>query len=128
MYSVYKNHHGISPSGVITFISDLFGGSTSDKEITRQCGLLDLLELEDSVMVDKGFNIRYELMLIGVKLNIPPFAKKDVQMPVKDIVVSRQITSLCIHVERAIRLIKQYHILGNTMPLTVVNHSNQTSK
>ena len=54
---------GISPS---TYISDLYGGSTSDKEMTRQCGLLQLLEPGDAVMADKGFDIRYDLMLIGV--------------------------------------------------------------
>ena len=71
-----------------------------------------------------GFDIRYDLIQIGVKLNIPPFAKKNVQMPPKDVVSTRQIASLRIHVERAIRLIKQYRILGETMPLTVVKLSN----
>jgi hypothetical protein len=105
IYSHYKHHHtlkglvGISPTGVVTFISDLYGGSTSDKDITRQCGLLDMLEPGDAVMADKGFDIRYELMLIGVKLNIPPFARKDMQMPIKDVVHTRQIASLRIHVE-----------------------------
>ena len=43
----YKNHNtykaliGISPSGAITFVFKLFSGSMSDKELTRQSGLLD---------------------------------------------------------------------------------------
>ena len=46
-FSNYKNHNtfktpiAISPSGAITFVSDLFGGNISDKELTAQCGLLD---------------------------------------------------------------------------------------
>ena len=76
-------------------------------------------------MADKGFDIRYELMLIGVRLNIPPFAKKNTQMPARDVVSTRQIASLRIHVERAIRRIKQYRILASVMPLTVVNLSNE---
>ena len=99
VYSHYKHHHtlkglvGISPSGVVTYmyVSDLYAGSTSDKEITRHCGLLELLEPGDAVMADKGFDIRYELMLIGVRLNIPPFAKKNTQMPARDVVSIRQI-------------------------------------
>jgi hypothetical protein len=38
----YKNNNtfkalvGISPSGVVTFVSDLYSGSISDKELTRK--------------------------------------------------------------------------------------------
>ena len=42
-YSHYKHHNtfkAISPSGAVTFISRLYGGATSDKEITRASGLL----------------------------------------------------------------------------------------
>lgn len=55
-FSNYKNDNtfkaliGISPDGVITFVSSLFSGSISDKELTRQSGLLKLLEPGDSVV------------------------------------------------------------------------------
>ena len=61
-YSQYKSHNtakglvGISPSGMITFISHLYGGHVSDKAITQSCGLIDLLEAGDVVMADKGFD------------------------------------------------------------------------
>ena len=48
-YSQYKSHNtakglvGISLSGMITFISHLYGGHVSDKAITQHCGLIDLL-------------------------------------------------------------------------------------
>ena len=63
-YSQYKSHNtakglvGISPSGMITFISHLYGGHVSDKAITQSCGLIDLLEAGDVVMADKGFDIQ----------------------------------------------------------------------
>ena len=63
LYSSYKSNTtlkdliGIAPHGVITFISSLFTGTISDKEITRYSGIIDLLEANDSVMVDKGFDI-----------------------------------------------------------------------
>ena len=85
-FSSYKNHNtykgliGISPSGAVTFISELYAGSISDKELTRRCGLLELLEPGDSVMADKGFNIKDDLELIGVKLNIPPFLQAKQQL------------------------------------------------
>ena len=65
----------ISPSGAISFISDLFEGNISDKELTSQYGLLDLLEDGDSVMEDKGFNIADLLNARSVTLNIPPKLK-----------------------------------------------------
>ena len=66
---------GISPDGVITFMSFLYPVSISDKELTRQSGILNLLDCGDSVMADRGFDIEDDLILRGVHLNIPPFLK-----------------------------------------------------
>ena len=129
-YSHYKHHNtlkgliGISPTGVVTFISDLYAGSVSDREITRVSGLLDLLEPGDAITADKGFDIGYELMTHGVKLNMPPLARKHQQMSKRDVITTRHIASLRIHVERAIGRIKQYHILGAVIPLTEIHLAN----
>lgn len=85
-FSNYKNSNtfkaliGISPSGAIIFVSQLFSGSISDKQLTRQSGVLDLLESGDSVMADRGFDIQDDLTPLGVKLNIPPFLKGKSQL------------------------------------------------
>lgn len=45
-YSNYKHRNtlkgliGIAPNGVITFVSKLYTGSTSDKKIVAHCGVL----------------------------------------------------------------------------------------
>jgi hypothetical protein len=44
----------------------------SDKELTVQCGILDLLEPGNSVMADRGFTIADLLGARGVDRNIPP--------------------------------------------------------
>jgi hypothetical protein len=77
----YKNHNtfkaliDISPFGATTFVSKLYPGNISDKELTRPSGLLDLLEHGDSVMADIGLGIIEDLAPRGVKLNVPPFLR-----------------------------------------------------
>ena len=81
-WSEYKGHNtikalvGITPSGYFSFLSKFWTGSTSDRKITQESGLVDLLEEGDSVMADRGFNMRDILTKKKVYLNIPPFSKK----------------------------------------------------
>ena len=53
-------------------------------------------------MVDKGFDIAYDVLLCGVNLNIPPFLKDHQQLSKRNVIITRHIASLRIHVERAI--------------------------
>jgi len=74
----YKHYHtlktlvGVAPNSVVTFCSNLYPGSTSDKIVTLHSGLFAQLEEGDLVLVDKGFLIR-DILPTGVDLNIPPF-------------------------------------------------------
>ena len=44
-------------AGAINFVSDGYPGSYSDKEITKDCKVLEQLTVGDSLMADKGFLI-----------------------------------------------------------------------
>ena len=114
--NTYKALIGISPDGVITFVSSLFPGSISDKALTRQIGMLDLLEEGDSVMADRGFDIEEDLLLRGVHLNMPPFLRNKSQLSEKELIVTRRIASLRIHVERAMERIKIFTFLIEVYP------------
>ena len=92
----------------------------SDQALTRDCGLLDLIDPGDSIMAGKGFDISYDVLIHGAKLNIPPFIKNQQQLSKKNVILTRKIASLRIHVERAIGRIKQYRILSSVVPLTLV--------
>ena len=48
---------GISPSGAILFVSDVWGGRASDQKITQNCGLIRLLSPGQDVMADRGFTV-----------------------------------------------------------------------
>ena len=77
-YSNYRGMHsfkvivGVPPNGVITYVSELYPGSISDKTIAQKSGLLNHLTAEDLAPADKGFLIQ-DLELNGVSVNIPPF-------------------------------------------------------
>ena len=129
-FSSYKNHNtakgliGISPNGYPSFVSSLYAGRTSDKKITRDCGILDLLEPGDEVMADRGFDIESD-MPNGVLLNIPPFLDGKPQLTAEDEAKTRKIASVRVHVERAIARIKNYRILQQVIPLTLANNLDQ---
>ncbi|KAL6470602.1 hypothetical protein MHYP_G00217210 [Metynnis hypsauchen] len=61
VFSNYKSHctfkalTGMAPHGAITFVSGLYAGSISDREMFRQSGIIPLLTPDMAVMVDKGF-------------------------------------------------------------------------
>ena len=47
----------------------------------------------------------------GAYVNIPPFIKNGQQLTEKELVQTRRVASLRVHVERAIERIKNFHIL-----------------
>ncbi|KAF0755907.1 THAP-type domain-containing protein [Aphis craccivora] len=126
-YSSYKHRNnwkvlvGIAPNGVVTFVSDLFPGSTSDKVITLKSGLLEQLVPGDLVMADKGFLIQ-DILPPGVLLNIPPFLDTP-QFTHEQIIQTESIAKARIHIERAIQRIKCYDIL-NLIPFSLLKQAN----
>ncbi|GFT59866.1 THAP domain-containing protein 2 [Trichonephila clavipes] len=89
-FSRYKNANtfkgmiGITPNGAISFISELFTGSISDKEVFIRSKLMDRLEPNDVVMADKGFLIANELEKIGCKLYHPIFLEDKIQFDISE--------------------------------------------
>uniref|UniRef100_A0AAR2IUP2 THAP-type domain-containing protein n=1 Tax=Pygocentrus nattereri TaxID=42514 RepID=A0AAR2IUP2_PYGNA len=94
MYSTYKSHCtmkglvGIAPHGAVTFVSSLYAGSVSDKELFKQSGLAKLLTEEMAVMVDKGFLITD---CVKCKVYCPPFLSKQSQMPAYQVTETQSI-------------------------------------
>ena len=129
-WSDYKHHNtlkfliGIAPSGYITFLSDCYGGRATDKFITNDSAFYELLERDDEVMVDRGFQIREELLFKYCTLSIPPGARVKSQMTEMECKKTKEVANLRIHVERAINRIKFYRILKATLPITMIHHTD----
>ena len=131
MFSNYKGTTtlkvllGITPSGAISFVSGLFAGSISDKHITKVSGILDLLERGDVVMADKGFVINDLLQPNGCSLVMPNFLSQKGQFSKDETVENECIANLRVHVRRAIRRIKEFHIFDSVVPLNLAGSVNQ---
>ena len=61
------------------------------------------------------------LRLTTVSLDIPPFLKRKTQFEAQELVETRRIASLRIHVERAMERIKNYHIFNRTLPSSLTD-------
>ena len=134
LYSTYKHLHvtykgliGIAPSGAVIFVSQLYPGSLSDKEIVCRSGFLNPIFWTngDSVMADRGFTIEENLKELNVTLNIPAFLEGRDQLSVEEVVESQSIAAVRIHVERFITRVKKFRIIKQEIPLTLHGSVNQ---
>ena len=139
-YSHYKSTNtfkclvGTDARGSILFLSHLYTGRISDKEICHRSGFFDLLEKKlasgtiqkgDAIMADKGFMIEEELRKLGLQLNIPPFLKENPQFLEEENILTRSIAHHRIHIERAIGKIRNFSVLERKLPISMCGQINQ---
>lgn len=116
-YSQYKCSHtvkvliGISPSGVITFVSEAFGGRISDKYIFMYSKILENREQGDAVMVHKDVSVQDECTRAGIQLIQPPLTPTECEQ-------ENAIAKARILVEGIMQKIKGFQILDNEISLT----------
>ncbi|XP_023685266.2 uncharacterized protein [Paramormyrops kingsleyae] len=128
VFSSYKSHCtlkgliGIVPHGAVTFVSSLYAGSVSDKQITRECGLLTLLKPGMAVMADRGFLIDD---MVPCKIYRPAFLSGRSQMSACEVKETQDIARLRVHVERLIRRVKEHKLFDSEIPLRLFGSINQ---
>ncbi len=118
LYSNYKSRHtlkflvGCAPSGEIMFISETFGGRTTDTEATIKSGLITLIEENDAILADKGFpHIEGGVNSKGGVLVMPPFKEKQRQFSTQDNKSAYDCASVRVHIERCIARMKVFSYL-----------------
>ena len=98
----WKALDGISPNGIVTFVSSLWTRQVSDKELTKCLGFFEKLEPGDNIMAERGFGIAYNL-LSEVILNIPLFkGARDQLNPGETNETARISAVIIMHVEHTI--------------------------
>ena len=125
-YSQYKHHNtvkyliGITPQGTVSYISEGWGGRTSDKYITEHCSLLKNLLPGDTVLADRGFDISESVGAYCSTLKIPAFTRGKTQLSGIEVDQTRKIANVRIHVERVVLLgisEKSFHSSVTLSPL-----------
>ena len=129
-YSNYKHHCTVmyliasSPLGAVCFISKGWGGRVSDVELVRQSGFMSQKYHypRDQILADRGFTQQDEFAAqLSVELIIPPFTRGKDQLPAEDVERGRKISSIRIHVERVIGLLKnRFTILDGPLPSSLI--------
>ncbi|XP_072389457.1 uncharacterized protein [Diabrotica undecimpunctata] len=120
-YSQYKGSEtikfmtGVSPSGVITFVSRPYGGRASDKIIFEESGVIEQIKPGSAIMVDKGFLIDELCSFHNVKLYRPPFLEKRKQLSREEAIQNSDIAAARVHIERTNQRIKLFKILSNKL-------------
>lgn len=128
VFSTYKSHPtlkamiGMAPHGAITFVSNLYAGSISDREIFKLSGITRLLKPDMAIMVDKGFLIDD---LVPCKVYRPAFLSKNTQMSRENVMQTQSIARLRVHVERCIRRVKENKLFDSEIPLSVCGNIDQ---
>ena len=94
---------------ITNWASSLYRGCTSDKEIVRHCGVLEMMKPDDLIIADKGF-LMQNMLPPNVYFNLPPFlTQSQFTRPQAELTV--RIARFRIHVERAIQRMKTFSFL-----------------
>lgn len=131
-YSQYKSNHtiklmfGVSPGGIITFISPVYGGRASDKEIFKQSEVVQCVEPhEDAIMVDKGFNIDDICAENFIEIYRPPFLRQKKKFSGTQATTNTSIARARVHVERMIQRVKVFKIFQGPIPWAMLPFINE---
>lgn len=102
-----------TPDGLINFISCGYGGRASDVAILENCGYLDMLPENSVVMADRGFKqIESLLCKKNCTLVRPPSVTGDSKMTEDEVILTKRIASVRIHIERIIKRIRDFKLLS----------------
>ncbi len=115
-----------TPSGQLGFVSQLYTGGISDRELFKKSGFLTMPHTRGAMwLVDKGFTIQDLADPLGVTVNMPAFVGSKSQMSADEVFQTQMVASERIHIERAINKVKNFHIFDRPIPMSTYSSVNQ---
>ena len=84
---------GITSQGVVSFVSECWGGHVSNRYLTDHCGILKKLLPGDVILADRGFDIAESVGMMHAKLHIPAFTRGKQQLTALEVKDTR--TAYC---------------------------------
>lgn len=113
---------GVTPAGLISYVSPTYGGRASDKRIFENSELLKcMISGIDGVMVDKGFLIESLCVEQNIKLFRPPFMH-DTQLTFNEAQFSSKIAAARVHIERVNQRIKIFKMIRNQFSWSLLEY------
>ncbi|XP_074106840.1 uncharacterized protein LOC141532408 [Cotesia typhae] len=123
--TTYKALIGCTPNGGVCFVSDVYEGSISDREIFIKSNIADHLEPGDLVLADRGFTVHDIVESKQAYLNIPPFLNGRQRLSSQEEMETKRIAKQRIYVEHVIGRIKQFRLLQKVLPLSLRSSMSQ---
>lgn len=127
-WSHYKHHYtikyliAITPQGTVAFISEGWGGRTSDKHLSCNSSFFNKILPQDVILADRGFLITDYARMYHAKVVIPAFTKGKSQLHPTEIEETRAIAHVRIHVERIIGAVRQkFRIITDPAPISLLS-------
>ena len=122
-WSEYKHNNtvkvliGVSPDGMVTYISRVWGGRASDRHICEKDKALKNIPSGMAVMADKGFEV-HDLLEDGTELITPPKVSSKGQMSDTEFFATVDVAEPRIVVEMKMEQAKNFKILQGPIPIS----------
>ena len=126
-YSSYKSHNTLkklifcTKSGSISYISEAYAGSCTDRFITEDTNIAAKFTPGFMVLFDKGFNVQDLFLSRQVKCVLPPFVRSKRQCTRSEVYQGKRIARARIHVERVMGRLKEFRLLNHVLPINMID-------
>jgi len=122
-YSHYEHGHtlkilmGVTPGGLISFVSKVYGGRASGQAILEQSNLIEKCDpFTDAVMVDESFQIYQVCAANHVEVIRPPFLRKDKKFSEENDDRRQCVAGVCADVQRIISRLMLFKLFSEEIP------------